>query len=142
MAVTFSTAMMFTTSCSKEKGCTDLNAKNYSETAKEDDGSCVYEGEIVFWYGKATADSLTNIGSVSLTYYVDNDIVGSSAADVYYTSTPDCGANGTITVTKDLGCDKSKSYSYKIIDQDNDEIWSGTVNFNANTCTAIELVLE
>lgn len=29
-------------SCSKEKGCKDLTAKNYQETAEQDDGSCIF----------------------------------------------------------------------------------------------------
>jgi len=35
-------AAVLTTSCKRE-GCTDENAKNYDEKAKEDDGSCVYD---------------------------------------------------------------------------------------------------
>lgn len=139
MAVVFSATTVLTTSCSKEKGCTDPDSKNYSATAVEDDGSCIYEGKIVFWYGEATSDSLYYYGSDALTFYVDGNVVGSTNATVYWTEAPDCEDNASITVTKDLGGVKTQSYSYKVVDDLGDDIWTGTVNFNANTCTALEL---
>ena len=46
-----------------------------------------------------------------------------------------------ITVTRDLGKLKSKQYSYKIEDGiDGEVIWSGTINFEANSCLKIQLV--
>lgn len=134
-----SSAMMFTTSCKKEQGCTDPDSVNYSSTAEEDDGSCKYEGRAVLWYGKATSDSLYYYGSDGLTFYVDGDVVGSSMSDIYYTSAPDCGQDGTITVTKDLGSDKSKAFPYKVVDDLGEEIWTGNITFEANTCLATEL---
>jgi len=141
VAVLFSAATMFTTSCSKEQGCTDPDSKKYSETAEEDDGSCAYEGKTVFWYDEEAATGLINDGAVSLTYYVDGKVVGSSSASVYWSggTAPDCGQDGSVTVTKDLGNVKTQSYSYSVKDQTDHEYWSGTLNFNANTCTALEL---
>lgn len=129
------------TGCKKDKitGCTNTNAENFDSSAEEDDGSCQYKGSQVLWYGKATADSLYDDASTSLTYKVEGAIVGSSAASVYYTSAPDCGKNGSITVEKSLGGSTSKSFSYKVTDDFGDVIWSGNLLFEANTCTATEL---
>jgi hypothetical protein len=126
-------------SCTKEQGCTDPNSVNFNPDAEEDDGTCEYEGEIVFWYSEATADSLGADQATSLTYYVDDQIVGSSAANVFWTGAPDCGQNGTVTVSKNLGESSNLSYTYKVIDDTGFEYWNGVANFTANTCTTIEL---
>lgn len=47
--------------------------------------------------------------------------------------------NIVVTITEDLGIAKNKTYTYFIKDQDGDEIWTGVVNFTANTCLKIEL---
>jgi hypothetical protein len=127
------------TSCKKE-GCTDSDSTNYNSEAKKDDGTCQYEGETVFWYGEAASNGLVIDGATTLTFYVDGEIVGSTATSVYWTAAPDCGDNASITITKDLGAVKTQSYSYSVKDQTGYEYWSGNLNFNANTCTATELV--
>ncbi len=126
------------TGCKKE-GCTDGDATNFSEEADEDDGTCKYEGEVIFWYGKATSEFLVGDGAQTLTYYVDNAIVGSTAATVFDTAEPACGQNGSITVTRDLGSEKSQTATYSIKDQTDHEYYKGSVTFAANTCEATEL---
>ncbi len=121
------------------KGCTDTNSTNYDASAKTDDGTCEYEGSVVMWYAKDVSEGLTSIGSTSLTFYVDGEIVGSTATSVYWTSAPDCGQNGSITITKNLGIATNKSYSYSVVDEYGDEWWSGTLNFTGNTCFALQL---
>ena len=61
LVVALSVATVFTTSC-KKKGCTDPEALNYSEEAEKDDGSCSYEGAMVFYYDEATAAQLVQDG--------------------------------------------------------------------------------
>ncbi len=124
----------------KTEGCTDANAVNFDADADTNDGSCKFEGSVVFWYGENTANELLAFGSTSLTYYVDGIVVGSSAANVFWTAGPDCGQNASITVTKDLGNATNLSFSYRVQDQDGDLIWEGIANFTANTCVATELV--
>lgn len=128
------------TSCKKEEGCTDPNATSYNPEAEVDNGTCTYEGEVVFWYGENTSIGLDNFGSSSLTFLVDGDIVGSTSSSVFWTSAPNCGDNGSITVTQNLGNVKSRSLTYSIEDQDGYEIWSDIANFEANSCQSIELV--
>lgn len=122
----------------KKSGCTNNNATNYDSKAKENEG-CKFQGEIVFWYGKSTSQYLITDNAITLTYYVDGKVVGSSATSVYWTGAPSCGQSGSISVTKDLGSSPSKSYPYSIKDQTGYEYWSGYVVFEGNTCTATEL---
>jgi hypothetical protein len=136
--------MLFTiSSCKKEKvkGCMDKDSKNYNAAAEEDDASCAYEGSIVFWQSEANAQALIDGGSTALTYYIDGAIVGSSAASIFFKGgSPDCGNSAAVTAKKDLGKTKTKASTFKVIDQDNDVIYSGNVTFTANTCLALELI--
>jgi len=134
----FAISLTALSSCKKE-GCIDADATNYNADAKKDDGTCSYEGNVVIWYGETAANALVADGATSLTYYVDGAIVGSSAANIYWTGAPDCGANASITVTEDLGGVKTQSIQYSVKDQTGFEYWTGNLNFNANECKAVEL---
>ena len=131
------------TSCKKEKvkGCTISSATNYDSSAEENDGSCQFEGKQVFWYGLATSDSLWNIvGATSLTYRVDGSVIAVISASVYFNTPPTCGTPGTASITKNLGSSQTGSASYTVVDNFGTTIWSGTLNFNGNTCNATELI--
>ena len=125
-------------SCKKE-GCIDVDATNYNADAKKDDGTCTYEGKTVFWYNETASTNLTADGATSLTYYVNGEVVGSGAANVYWTAAPDCGQDASITVTKSLGGSKTSAYTYSVKDQTGWEYWSGSVTFEANTCIKQQL---
>lgn len=92
-----------------------------------------------FWYGESTATNLTNDGVSSLSFKVDGELVGSTAANVYWVSQPECGENSSITVEKDLAGVKNKTYDYEVSSDNGTVIWSGSANFTANTCLALEL---
>jgi hypothetical protein len=132
-----------TNSCKKDnkiKGCMDKDSKTYSPSAQEDDGSCLYEGHIVFWYDQAASTGLIGDGATALTFYLNNQVIGSSATSVFWTAAPDCGQNGSITVTEDLGNVKTHAYSLSVKDQTGFEYWTVTVNVDANTCTQFKLL--
>ena len=133
-----SLALVLFTSC-KHEGCTDVDSVNFDPKANVNDGSCEYEGSVVFWYNQATADSLQDYDAQSLTISVDNQVIGSYATNVYFAEAPTCKTSSVVTTTEDLGGAKSKSYSYTVTDQDDFVWWSGNINVDANTCTGIEL---
>ena len=125
--------------CAKEQGCTDNSAVNYDSAAEENDNSCTYEGSMVVYYDETTSNTLVADDAVSLTYYLDNQVIGSSAANVFFVGNPNCGDNGTISVTKSLGSSKSKSYNLQVIDQTGFIYWDLNVALEANVCLALEI---
>ena len=107
-------ATLVLSGCAVE-GCTDPNAVNFNDDATDNDGSCNYSGDVVFWYGQQVAEAKSPFAT-SYTFYVDNDIVGSQAVSIYWQGAPDCGQNASITVTKDLGISTIYPAVYEVVD--------------------------
>jgi hypothetical protein len=130
-------------SCKKDnkiKGCMDKDSQNYDPTAQEDDGSCLFDGQIVFWYDQTASAGLLADGATALTFYLNTQVVGSTATSLYWATAPSCGLNGSVTVTEDLGKVKTHAYSLSVKDQTGFEYWTATVNVDANTCSQFQLV--
>jgi hypothetical protein len=135
--------LSFTNSCKKDnkiKGCMDKDSYTYSAAAQEDDGSCLYEGEVVIWFDQAASDGLIADGATALTFYMNGELVETSATDVYWTVSPDCGAQGSITVTEDLGKVKTHAFTLSVKDQTGKEDWNTLINIDANTCLQFQLL--
>ena len=135
--------LSFTNSCKKDhkiKGCTDKDSYTYSAEAQEDDGSCLYEGALVVWYDQTASDGLIADGASSLTFTINNEYVGSTPTNIYWEASPDCGANGSITATEDLGKNKKQAYTLSVKDQNGKEDWNEVINIDANTCFQLQLL--
>lgn len=132
-----------TNSCKKNdkiKGCMDKDSKNYDATAQKDDGSCLYEGHVVVWYDQTASTGLIGDSATALTFYINGQVIGSSATSVYWTTAPDCGQNGSITATEDLGKVKTHAYTLSVKDQTGFEYWNAILNIDANTCLQFQLL--
>ncbi len=103
-------------SCKKKdiNGCTDTDAVNYAYEANTEDGSCLYSGEISFWYDNQTRDSLLSnaLGAV-IPYVNDSSMINVYPQFISWTQEPDCHTNA-IRVNVDLGHQKSKFVKFSI----------------------------
>jgi hypothetical protein len=111
--------------CKKEKGCTDKTAKNYKASAKENDNSCEYEGEVIFWNHQ-------NDGLGFVDIYVSGAKIGTITVDK--TSSPSCGTSGCVTWKNKPG-----NYTYEAREQGTGDVWTGTFAIDKNTCLAFRL---
>jgi hypothetical protein len=135
-------AAVVLTSCAKKEGCMDNSAINFDADAGKECNCCTYEGSIVLWVNQADAAYISTTGQATvLNYYFDGVFVGSTSAGQYWSGAPDCGQNGSMTVTKDLGESKSKAYELTVVDEDGYTWWTRTVNLDGNTCIASQLTL-
>jgi len=100
----------------------------------------MFEGKVVFWYGEEVAIEKGQFAT-AYSFYVDGQLVGSQAVSMFWYGAPDCDQAASITVTKDLGPVTSYAAEYEVIDDAGFVVWSGIVNFQANTCEALELTL-
>lgn len=121
------------------KGCTDPDSVTFDKLAERDDGSCRYEGQAVIWYDQTASNGLVNDGATALTFYLNGEVIGSSAASVFWAKAPDCGTDGSITVTEDLGKNKSQSFTLSVKDQDSFEYWNTKITIEGNSCLALKL---
>jgi len=122
-------------------GCTDAAALNFEVSATEDDGSCVYVGQAVFWYSSDVSSELLFYKSEVLRLFIDNELnVEWSAAD-YWLNAPGCGESASVTVEKSLAAGEAATATYRVEDNFGDILWEGIVAFNEGSCSAIELTL-
>ena len=109
------------------EGCTDEDAINYDSEATDDDGSCEYEGEAIFW-----TDWDYGVGNISV--YVEGTYVG-QITSYYSSSTPDCGASGCVTITREPGY-------YSFTASATGASWDWGVTIYANDCSTMRLYVS
>jgi hypothetical protein len=91
-------------------------------------------GKVTFWYGQSVSLTANAIGVTSFTFYLNNEIIGSSSANVYSVNTPTCGSGGAVTKTMDLDAEESATFNYKVVDENGDTWWEGTVKIEDGGC--------
>lgn len=126
-------------SCSKEQGCTEFDAVNYNSLADENDGSCEFEGSLVVYYESPTAQAFANIGVSTLNFYIDGNLIGSQAANLGWNAAPSCGQALSISADINLGTSRESEHFIRVVDEDGDDAWRGTIDLTANYCTKVKL---
>lgn len=88
------------------------------------------EGSYVIW----TKPPFSNID-----VYLDGEFQGN--IDVTFSSEPSCGNQKALTIVKDLGLSKSKSYQLHAVGKGllTGEKWNRTLIFEANQCKSLDL---
>ena len=107
-------------SCRKKiYGCADPLAYNFDLSASKDNGSCKYEGDLMFYY-----NTQLNVGTITI-----NGQTG-SITTYYPTTLPDCGSNGCANFKLPEG-----KYNYVYNDGSTNYNW--TVDVYPNQCNKI-----
>lgn len=106
----------------KKNGCVDRDAENYCKDCK-DAGGCVYKSSLVFWYDESTAKKLLAEGITGdLRYFIDQNLAGSAASNVYWTSPPNCGQDQAVTAVLE-GRVAYHNLTITIIDKNDQIVW-------------------
>jgi hypothetical protein len=125
-------------SCSKP-GCTDIDATNYSEKAKTNDGSCNFSEKLIIWQSNSTSQLLQQAGISGISIYIDGSLAGSFLTTNYWTGTPTCDQAGNVSATIDMGQNKTKVVSIEYKDQDGVSLATDAVTVTAGACNTFEI---
>ena len=134
-------SLLSAVSCKDKKGCTNPNAINYDSDAETEDGTCKAEGSIMFWINTQTFGYLYNDNAVQeLNFYVNGELRGSQSVNTFFPTAPDC--EDSFTFTAEVPYDGGQWVSYKVLDEDNNELWNGNIVVPAEQCNKLQLVYE
>jgi hypothetical protein len=135
-------AMLLLLNSCKQKGCTDTKAYNFCYDCKKDNGTCVYYGTAVFWWDKATDDSLRKY-NIHHTVLVSEGFMWSyynTTQNLYTSTAPGCGDRGIFNYSRELAGGAPATITYQIRNTfDQQVIWDGTMNLNIDHCQVIQL---
>jgi hypothetical protein len=135
--------MLVGVSCGK-KGCIDANADNYNAAAKRDDGSCLYTGNILFWYDQDTyLNYIIPAGWDSLEYFIEDSSYGTWDVDNAWTdaTAPTCSSLGVFVAHVDMGEQANKLHNWSVKDAASGAVaFSGSEVFTGGGCYSIQLL--
>ena len=150
-----SSIIIFFNSCgdSRTQGCTDIYGVNYNSSADYDNGSCIYEVDVVFALdGNSSAYLNDDDYATEVAYYIDNDI--SAIGFDYWNSItgfpfaipgitpPYCYEAGYTSFTYSWTAANNSTFYYQAIPDGGIFQWEGDVTLNKqDDCIYIPLTL-
>lgn len=131
-------ALIAFSSCHR-KGCTDLDASNYSSKAKKSDGSCHYFGDGIIWFNQTKWQQFNDESMSTVHYFLDGAEIGFKEIISYTSTPPSCGSPNGLNITMDLGKSKSKTYTLTVKKANGTVLSTHALTIIANDCSPFQL---
>jgi len=143
--------LSFLYSCKKNvNGCIDAWANNNCQNCNSATNDlCEYSSDGVFWYQSSTGDSLEANGIYSLSYYIDDQFIGTSPVyhgywplDPIFGQPPQaqCSDDSTFRYSMTWKGNREHSFKYSVRDETGADLWSGNVVLRVKECASTELL--
>jgi len=123
----------------KRHGCNDPNAKNYNVSANKNNGSCLYEGQIIFWLDSTTAHSADSANIETLFVYHNGNLMDQMSISNHSEDAPASDDTSGINFMLDMGYYDSGDFLFHVYDEDTIERWSSIHPVIAGSCVKVEL---
>ena len=131
--------VLATASACNRKGCTDLDATNYSSKAKKNDNTCQYTGDGMIWFNQEKWLEFNGLGMSTVHFYLDDEAVGFIPITEYTGTAPSCGSPKGLSIRKSLGKSKSTTYILKVKKSNGDLLETHSFSLAANQCSTFQL---
>ena len=143
--------ILFSACDSSNRGCTDIWAINYDSYADYDDGSCVFEVDVVFALDANSAAYLNaDDYATEVEYYIDNNYIGSDLWNsingfpfaIPGVSEPNCYETGYTSFTYSWSGSNNSTFFYEAIPNGGIFQWEDYITLNKQfDCVYIPLTL-
>jgi hypothetical protein len=137
--ITFFVLTLFVSAACNRKGCTDIDAANYSSKAKKNDNTCQYTANGMIWFDQLKWLEFNGLGMSTVHFELDGESVGFVQITSYTGTPPSCGSPKGLALTRSLGKSKSKTYTLKVKKANGDLLDTYIYSMAANECTSFKL---
>ena len=120
-------------------GCLDPQATNYTPNSDIDDGSCIYEADIVFYLD---ANAAIYLGSQTnqINFFIDESFVGyDSYPFTFSLNAPDCYQPGFVSASIQWSESSITSINWQLTDQSSNVLYDYEQIIDPGSCNQVLL---